>query len=110
MPALPRNAAPRTGLSMGESAALTAVEWEVGRKEQDELAAVSHHRLAAAYERGFFSDLVSPYLGVERDTTLRPDTSVETLGQLRPVFGTGEAATISAGTSTPLTDGASVVL
>jgi acetyl-CoA C-acetyltransferase len=110
MPALPRNAEPRTGLSMGESAALTAVEWEVGRKEQDELAAASHHRLAAAYDRGFFADLVSPYLGVQRDTTLRPDTSVEKLGQLRPVFGSGEAATITAGSSTPLTDGASVVL
>ncbi len=110
IPAGPGNTEPRTGLSMGESAALTAVEWQIGRDEQDALAVASHHRLAAAYERGFFDDLVSPYLGLERDGNLRADTSMEVLAGLRPVFGTGESATMTAGNSTPLTDGASVVL
>ncbi|MGA8211808.1 MAG: acetyl-CoA C-acetyltransferase [Nocardioidaceae bacterium] len=110
VPVPPRNAEPRTGLSMGESAALTAVEWQIGRAEQDELAAASHHRLAAAYERGLLEDLVTPFLGLERDENLRPDTSVEKLATLRPVFGRGEAATMTAGNSTPLTDGASAVL
>jgi len=110
VPAAPRNAEPRTGLSMGESAALTAVEWQVGRREQDELAVASHQRLAAAYDRGFFDDLVTPYLGLERDANLGADSSVEKLGELEPVFGKGEAATMTAANSTPLTDGASVVL
>ena len=109
-PETPRNREARTRLSMGEHAALTAVEWQVGRAEQDELAAASHRNLAAAYDRGFFDDLVTPYLGLERDNTLRPDTSVEKLGTLRTVFGTGATATMTAGNSTPLTDGASVVL
>jgi acetyl-CoA C-acetyltransferase len=95
---------------MGESAALTAVEWEISRDAQDELTVLSHQRLAAAYDRGFFADLVSPYQGLERDQNLRPDTSVEKLGHLKPVFGRGSAATMTAGNSTPLTDGASVVL
>jgi acetyl-CoA C-acetyltransferase len=110
VPAAPRNSEPRTGLSMGESAALTAVEWQVGREEQDELAVASHRQLAAAYDRGFFEDLVTPFLGLERDSTLRPDTSVERLAALPPVFGRGRAATMTAGNSTPLTDGASAVL
>ena len=110
VPALPQNSEPRTGLSMGESAALTAVEWEVSREAQDELTVLSHQRLAAAYDRGFFADLVSPYQGLERDQNLRPDTSAEKLGHLKPVFGRGSAATMTAGNSTPLTDGASVVL
>src|ERR687888_1122956 len=75
VPEIPRNAEPRTGLSMGEHAAVTAREWEVGRLEQDELAADSHRRLAAAYHRGFFNDLLTPYLGLDRDETLRPDSS-----------------------------------
>jgi acetyl-CoA C-acetyltransferase len=109
-PALPRNKEPRTGLSMGESAALTAVEWGIGREEQDELTLASHQRLAAAYERGFLDDLVTPYLGLERDQNLRPDSTMEALGRLRPVFGRGATATMTAANSTPLTDGASVVL
>lgn len=109
-PDIPRNAEPRTGLSMGEHAALTAVEWGITREDQDTLAVSSHHKLAAAYERGFHDDLVTPYLGLERDDTLRPDTSTEKLAALRPVFGTGGSATMTAGNSTPLTDGASVVL
>src|SRR5690606_20124930 len=111
-PETPRNAEPRTGLSMGEHAAITAREWDIGRREQDELALASHQRLAAAYERGFFDDLMTPYLGLTRDQNLRPDTSLEKLAALKPVFGTrgpGEA-TMTAGNSTPLSDGASVVL
>ena len=110
MPSLPRNAEPRTRLSMGEHAALTAVEWGVTREEQDALALASHQRLAAAYDRGFFAEQVTPYLGLDRDQNLRPDTTLERLSALKPVFGPGAAATMTAGNSTPLTDGASVVL
>ncbi len=109
-PSIPQNGEPRTGLSMGESAAITAVEWGIGRQEQDELAVTSHHNLHAAYERGFQDDLVSPFRGVERDQNLRPDSSVEKLAKLKPVFGKGEAGTMTAANSTPLTDGASAVL
>jgi acetyl-CoA C-acetyltransferase len=109
-PAIPANKEPRTGLSMGDSAALTAVEWNIGREEQDELAAASHQHLAASYDRGFLDDLVSPFLGLERDQNLRADSTAEQLAKLKPVFGKGEAATMTAGNSTPLTDGASVVL
>jgi acetyl-CoA C-acetyltransferase len=109
-PAIPANKEPRTGLSMGESAALTALEWGIGRAGQDELAVASHHNLAAAYDRGFFDDLVTPFQGLERDQNLRPDSSLEKLSTLKPVFGRGEAATMTAANSTPLTDGASAVL
>ena len=107
---IPRNSEPRTRLSMGEHAALTALEWQIGREEQDELAAASHQHLAAAYDRGFLDDQLSPFRGVTRDQNLRADSSVEKLAKLKPVFGRGEAATMTAGNSTPLTDGASVVL
>jgi acetyl-CoA C-acetyltransferase len=110
VPAVPENVEPRTGLSMGEHMALTAAQWGITREAQDELAAASHHHLAAAYDRGFFDDLVTPYLGVSRDTNLRPDSSVEKLSTLKPVFGKGDGATMTAGNSTPLTDGASAVL
>jgi acetyl-CoA C-acetyltransferase len=110
VPEIPRNTEPRTGLSMGDHAALTALEWGIAREAQDELAAASHHNLAAAYDRGFFAELVTPYLGLERDDNLRPDSSVDKLATLRTVFGSGETATMTAGNSTPLTDGASVVL
>jgi acetyl-CoA C-acetyltransferase len=110
VPAIPQNGEPRTGLSMGEHAALTALEWQIGREEQDALAAASHQRLAAAYDAGFLDDQVTPFRGLERDQNLRPDSSVEKLGKLKPVFGKGEAATMTAGNSTPLTDGASTVL
>jgi acetyl-CoA C-acetyltransferase len=109
VPAIPRNEEPRTGLSMGEHCATMAAEWEVGRDEQDELAVQSHRKLAAAYERGFMDDLVSPYLGLERDQNLRPDSSAEKLAKLKPVFG-GEEGTMTAANSTPLSDGASAVL
>jgi acetyl-CoA C-acetyltransferase len=107
---IPQNGEPRTRLSMGEHAALTALEWRVGREEQDELAALSHQHLAAAYDSGFLDDQVSPFRGLERDSNLRPDSTVESLAKLKPVFGKGEGATMTAGNSTPLTDGASAVL
>jgi acetyl-CoA C-acetyltransferase len=109
VPAIPRNEEPRTGLSMGEHCAIMAAEWDVGRDEQDELAIRSHHNLAAAYERGFQVDLLTPYLGLECDQNLRPDSSPEKLAKLKPVFG-GPEGTMTAGNSTPLSDGASAVL
>lgn len=108
--AIPSNGEPRTGLSMGEHQALTALEWQITREAQDELAALSHQNLGKAYEEGWQDDLITPFRGVERDNNLRPDSSVEKLAKLKPVFGKGEAATMTAGNSTPLTDGASVVL
>ena len=111
VPETPRNEEPRTGLSMGEHTARMALDWGIGREEQDELAARSHRNLAAAYDRGFFEDLVSPYLGLQRDENLRPDSTPEKLAKLRPVFGTHDGdATMTAGNSTPLSDGASAVL
>jgi acetyl-CoA C-acetyltransferase len=110
-PEIPRNSEPRTGLSMGEHQAITTAEWGIGRAEQDELAAASHRNLAAAYDRGFFTDLLTPFLGLTRDQNLRPDSSVEKLAELKPVFGTRlPDPTMTAGNSTPLTDGASTVL
>ena len=109
VPEIPRNAEPRTGLSMGEHAAIMARDWGIGREEQDELAVTSHHRLAAAYDTGWMDDLVTPFLGLERDQNLRPDSTVEKLAKLKPVFG-GPDGTMTAGNSTPLSDGASAVL
>ena len=110
IPSIPQNAEPRTGLSMGASQALTAVEWQIGREEQDQLAVASHHNLAASYDAGFQDDLITPFRGLERDQNLRADSSLEKLSTLKPVFGKGEAATMTAANSTPLTDGASAVL
>jgi acetyl-CoA C-acetyltransferase len=107
---IPQNGEPRTRLSMGEHAALTALEWQVSREDQDELAAASHQHLAAAYDAGFLADQITPFRGLERDNNLRPDSTAEKLAKLKPVFGRGEAATMTAGNSTPLTDGASAVL
>ena len=109
-PSIPQNSEPRTGLSMGESAAVTALEWQIPRDEQDELAVRSHKNLAASYDKGFQDDLITPFRGIDRDQNLRPDSSVEKLSTLKPVFGKGETATMTAANSTPLTDGASVVL
>ena len=109
VPQIPRNVEPRTGLSMGEHAAIMAKEWGVTREEQDELTVASHRNLAAAYDTGFLDDLVTSFLGLERDQNLRPDTSVEKLAKLKPVFG-GKEGTMTAGNSTPLSDGASAVL
>jgi len=111
-PNAPNTGEPRTGLSMGEHQALTTAQWKVTRESQDELAYNSHRNLAAAYDRGFFDDLLTPYRGLSRDSNLRADTSLEKLASLKPVFGRslGDEATMTAGNSTPLTDGASVVL
>ncbi len=106
----PRNGEPRTGLSMGDHQALTTLEWGISREAQDELAASSHQKMHAAYEAGFFDDLITPFLGLQRDNNLRPDSSVEKLAKLKPAFGKGDARTMTAGNSTPLTDGASCVL
>lgn len=108
---IPVNSEPRTGMSMGEHAAVTAKEMGVKRVDQDELAAASHRNMAAAYDRGFFDDLVTPFLGLYRDNNLRPDSSADKLATLKPVFGVRNGdATMTAGNSTPLTDGASVAL
>jgi acetyl-CoA C-acetyltransferase len=108
---IPVNSEPRTGLSMGEHQAITAKQMGIKRVDQDELAAASHRNMAAAYDRGFFDDLVTPFLGLYRDDNLRPDSSAEKLAKLRPVFGVKAGdATMTAGNSTPLTDGASVAL
>ena len=107
----PQNGEPRTGLSMGEHQAITALEWNITREAQDELAFNSHKNLARAYDEGFFDDLITPYKGLTRDNNLRPDTTLEKLGKLKPVFGKKNAnPTMTAANSTPLTDGASCVL
>ncbi|MET9226775.1 acetyl-CoA C-acetyltransferase [Lentzea sp. NPDC003310] len=106
VPHLPRNGEPRTGMSMGEHAAVTAARYEITREAQDDLTARSHQNLARAYDEGFFDDLVTPYLGLTRDQNLRPDSTAEKLAKLKPVFGD----TMTAGNSTPLSDGASAVL
>lgn len=111
-PATPRTSEPRTRLSMGEHQALTTAQWGITREAQDEVALRSHQRLAAAYDAGFFDDLVTPYRGLTRDANLRADTSPEKLATLSPTFGLGldTPATMTAGNSTPLTDGAATVL
>lgn len=109
--AFPQNGEPRTRLSMGEHQAITALEWNISRTDQDELAYNSHQNLAQAYESGFFDDLITPYKGLTKDNNLRPDTTLEKLASLKPAFGKRNAnPTMTAGNSTPLTDGASVVL
>ncbi|GAA1867916.1 acetyl-CoA C-acetyltransferase [Brevibacterium marinum] len=111
-PQAPSTGEPRTGLSMGEHQAITTADWQISRQAQDELAIASHHNLARAWDEGFFDDLSTPYLGVSRDTNMRPDSSAESLAKLSPVFGRNLStpATMTAGNSTPLTDGASSVL
>lgn len=111
-PVAPRTDEPRTGLSMGEHQAITTAQWGITRQAQDELALASHRNLAAAWDAGFFDDLVSGYHGLARDGVLRADTSSEKLAALTPVFGTRlpTPATMTAGNSTPLTDGAATVL
>ena len=108
-PLLPRNGEPRTGLSMGEHCELMAKRWNIAREAQDELAYESHRKLADAYTRGFLNDLMTPYRGLARDNNLRADLTLDKLAGLRPVFDR-DAGTLTAGNSTPLTDGASAVL
>jgi acetyl-CoA C-acetyltransferase len=109
-PVLPGIAEPRTGLSMGESTELMVKTWGITRAEQDQLALESHQKAAAAYASGFYKDLVRDYLGVSRDNNIRDDTTLEKLSKLKPVFDTSGAGTLTAGNSTPMTDGASAVL
>ena len=110
-PSFPGVAEPRTGMSMGEHCELMAREWKISRVEQDTLALASHQKAAAAYERGFYKDLVVPFRGLDRDGFLRPDTSLEKLAALKPAFDkTSGQGTLTAGNSTGLSDGASAVL
>jgi acetyl-CoA C-acetyltransferase len=109
-PAVPAVGEPRTGLSMGEHCELMAKEWDIGRVEQDELALQSHLKGAKAWQEGFYDDLVVPMAGLSRDNNLRPDTSLDKLAALKPVYDRSEAGTLTAGNSTPLTDGAACVL
>ncbi len=110
-PDFPGVAEPRTGKSMGEHCEDMAKEWNIARDSQDELAVASHHKLAAAYDAGFFDDLVVSFRGVSRDNILRPDSSLEKLATLKPAFDkTSGRGTLTAGNSTPLTDGAAACL
>ena len=112
-PALPRNGEPRTGLSMGEHAELMTRQWGIAREAQDALALESHQKLAQAYDRGFFTDLMTPFQSLREDNNLRRGLNAEQLAKLKPVFDRKVApgqGTLTAGNSTPLTDGASAVL
>lgn len=111
-PSAPGTGEPRTGLSMGEHQAITTHAWGITREAQDELALASHKNLAAAYDRGFFDDLITAFNGLAKDNNLRADSSMDKLAKLKPAFGKslGEQATMTAANSTPLTDGASAVL
>ena len=109
-PVFPGVVEPQTNLSMGESMELTAKEWQLSREDQDALALRSHQKAALAYQEGFYDDLVVEYQGLRQDNNIRPDTSLEQLAKLKPVFDRSSAGTMTAGNSTPLTDGASGVL
>lgn len=109
LPDFPQNGEPRTGLSMGDHCQLTAHEWNIPRADQDQLTLESHQKLAEAYEEGFFNDLMTPLAGLDKDNVLRPDTTLEKLASLKPVFDR-ENGTMTAANSTALTDGASCVL
>src|SRR5271169_355891 len=109
-PVLPGIAEPRTGLSMGESTELMVKTWGIARADQDQLALESHQKAAAAYASGFYKDLVHDYLGLTQDNNIRNDTTLEKLAKLSPVFDASGAGTLTAGNSTPMTDGASAVL
>lgn len=109
-PELPRNGEPRTGLSMGEHCERMAQTWHIERADQDALALLSHQHLAAAYSEGWQDDLLTPFLGLTRDNNLRPDLTLEQLAKLKPVFDRSGLGTLTPGNSTPLTDGASLVL
>ena len=109
-PVLPGIAEPRTGLSMGESTELMVKTWGITRGDQDQLALESHQKAAAAYASGFYEGLVRDYLGVTQDNNIRSDSSLEKLAKLKPAFDSSGAGTLTAGNSTPMTDGASAVL
>jgi acetyl-CoA C-acetyltransferase len=109
-PVIPDASEPRTGLSMGESCEQMAKRWGIGREAQDALACQSHRHAAAAWQSGFFDDLVVPFQGLQRDDNVRADSTPEKLAKLRPSFDRSGSGTLTAGNSTPLTDGASAVL
>ncbi|MEN5259653.1 acetyl-CoA C-acetyltransferase [Pseudomonas protegens] len=109
-PELPRNGEPRTGLSMGEHCEQMAKTWNIARADQDQLALESHQKMTAAYAEGWQDDLITPFLGLTRDNNLRPDLTLEKLASLKPAFDRSASGTLTAGNSTPLTDGASLVL
>jgi acetyl-CoA C-acetyltransferase len=109
-PVLPGIAEPRTGLTMGESAELMVAAWGVGRRDQDQLALESHQKAAAAYASGFYGDLVHEYLGLTKDDNIRTDSSLERLGGLPAAFDSSGSGSLTAGNSTPMTDGAAAVL
>ncbi|MFZ2236989.1 MAG: acetyl-CoA C-acetyltransferase, partial [Dokdonella sp.] len=110
-PSFPGVAEPRTGKSMGDHCEMMAKEWHISREDQDRFAWESHQKAAAAYERGFYDDLVVPFRGVTRDGILRPDASLEKLATLKPAFDRRSGnGTLTAANSTPLTDGAAAVL
>ena len=109
-PVTPGVTEPRTQLSMGQSTEITAKRWGITRADQDQLALESHQKAARAWDDGFYKDLVAPFSGAEQDNNLRRDTSRESLARLKPVFDRGGAGTMTAGNSTPLTDGAAAVL
>lgn len=109
VPNIPQNAEKRTGKSMGQACEDMAQAWGIAREDQDQLAMESHQKTAAAYEAGFYDDLVFPCNGVQRDNNLRPDSNMEKLSSLKPCFSKSDAATLTAANSTPLTDGASAV-
>jgi len=108
-PMFPGVKEPRTGLSMGESTEFTAQQWDVQREHQDQLALSSHIKAAAAYDAGWFGDLIIPYENAEEDNNIRRDTTFEKLSALKPVFDKSGDGTMTAGNSTPLTDGAAAV-
>jgi acetyl-CoA C-acetyltransferase len=101
---------PRTGLSMGQSTEITAKEWDIPREHQDQLALGSHMKAAAAFDAGWYDDLVVPFMDCEEDNNIRRDTTFEKLSSLKPVFDKSAEGTMTAGNSTPLTDGAAAVL
>jgi acetyl-CoA C-acetyltransferase len=109
-PVLPGVTEPRTGLSMGESTELMVKTWGISRADQDQLALESHQKAAAAYREGFYQDLVVEYLGLKQDNNIRTDTTLEKLAKLKPSFDFSGAGTLTAGNSTPMTDGASALL
>ena len=109
-PVTPGVVEPRTGLSMGQSCEQMAKTWHIKREDQDLLALRSHQHAAAAYDSGFLSELLVPFGGLKEDNNLRRDSSLEKLATLKPVFDRSSAGTLTAGNSTPLTDGAAAVL
>ena len=108
-PIAPANLEPRTGLSMGGHTEITAKHYGISREDQDRFALESHQKMARAYDEGFFSDMISPYAGLSRDNNLRSDSSLEKLAKLRPAFDK-QNGSLTAGNSSPLTDGASCIL